>query len=67
MTVSPVRKTSRNPGRQVLAKRVTHPATAICAQFSAALRDPSRMLLLQLNTSRVREQASTSANFGTSR
>ena len=67
MIVSPTRKATRHPGRQVPSTHVAHPATAICAQFSAALRDPSRMLLLQLNPSRVREQVSTSVNVDTSR
>jgi hypothetical protein len=67
MIVSPARKATRHSGRQVSSKQVAHPATAICAQFSAALRDPSRMLLLQLNSSRVREQISTFENVDTSR
>jgi hypothetical protein len=66
MIVFPARKASRRPDR-ISPSQVAHPATAICAEFSAALRDPSRMLLLQLNSSRVREQVSTSVNVDTSR
>lgn len=59
MTASHAPKDIRRPIQP--STRLDHPATAICAEFSAALRDPSRMLLLQLRSSRFRGGENASA------